>query len=386
MYVARPEQSLVYLYSFGLILLATEAFFELNLEYFRSNLMPVKYSLAFFFKAVLALGLGVILALSRFGALGMIVGIIVADVIAVLVFSRLFSMKLITGIRHFSVQHCKSLFLYGLPLSASFAMAFIVNSSDRFFINHYLGPASTGIYAVAYDFSNNSLSVIMYAINLASFPLAIRALEKGGEVLAREQLEKNLILLLSITIPVAVGMAIMSSEISSIFIGQAYSKDASIIIPLVAIGGLFIGFKNYYLDLAFQLGNKTYLQIWAVAFSAIVNILLNIFWIPKYGIIGAVYSTLACYIVSIAFSYKMSQRSFEMPMPFMKIIKIIISAVVMSMFIFILKPYFVDIYGFIVLVLAGGGIYVCCLIASKILDHNYLLLLGQRFLHKSSGK
>lgn len=366
--IKQPEAALCKLFTLGLVLLWFEAFFELNLEYFRSTLKPVVYSIAFFVKSLVALGVGVLFALLNLGAFGIITGIIVADLIAVAIFCLNFSASLLSNNRYFSFQFYKTLFLYGLPLTASFAMSFVINSSSRFFIDHYLGKAATGQYSVAYDFSNNSLTVIMYAINLASFPLAIRALEKGGVEAASSQLKKNLILLLGISTPTAITMAALSDRVSSIFMGHSYVQVAAQIIPFISIGGLVVGFKNYYLDLAFQLGNKTYLQVWTMIVPAISNVVFNILWIPRYGVYGAVYSTLLSYVLSLVLSYYLSEKSFKMPTPWLKMLIIYGSAAVMGILLLVTKRFFSGFIGLVLNVSLGGITYILLLSLFGIID------------------
>lgn len=314
----------------GNILLWLEAFFETNLDYFRSNLLAKKYSYAFISKSVIAICVGSVLAYYKMGAVGLILAIIIADVVVCIIYFSPFIRVLARSFSHYDSSHFKTLVMYGLPLTASFAMSFIVNSSDRYFINYYLGEASTGYYSVGYDLARSTLWVIMTSINLASFPLAVRALDRGGPPEANVQLKANFLIMVAISLPAAIGMAVLATRISNIFIGKLYASQVALIIPFISIGTLIAGLKAFYVDQSFQLGKKTYLQMWSVLAAAVVNIVLNILWIPTIGIMGAVYSTVICFVISLIVGIVLSKKSFKMPVPYLDFIFILIASLVMG--------------------------------------------------------
>ncbi len=65
--------------------------------------------------------------------------------------------------------------------------------------------------------------------------------------------------------------------------------------------------------MGFQLGGDTRLQAWVMLLAAGLNILLNLLLIPSIGLLGAVYSTVIVYVVSLAVSLWLVQRSFPLP-------------------------------------------------------------------------
>ncbi|MFT4153214.1 oligosaccharide flippase family protein [Parafilimonas sp.] len=363
----REDKTLSQLLLFGVILLWFEAFFEISLEYFRSNLKPTKYAAAFIVKSVAAILLGSTLAYFHMGAWGLIVGILSADIIVSLIFFRPFISRLASNFRNIDNAYFKTSLRFGLPITLSYAMTFIINSSDRYFIKYYMGDSATGMYAVGYDLARQSLWVIMTSMNLASYPLAVRALEQHGVEEANVQLSDNFILLIAVSLPAAIGMAVLADRIAEVFVGRLFIKEVTVIVPMIAIGSFVAGLKNFYIDQSFQLGKKTHLQIWSVIAAAAVNVILNIVLIPSIGIMGAIYSTLASFAIALVVSCMVSRFSYTMPFPKTGSIKILIASVLMGAGIYFLKAYIPGKTGLFVLVFIGLIIYCLILSVSGIL-------------------
>ena len=60
---------------------------------------------------------------------------------------------------------------------------------------------------------------------------------------------------------------------------------------------------------------RTGLLLWTLAPPAIVNVALNLWWIPLFGAMGAVYSTVVAFAVGLALSVSIGRRIFAMPLP-----------------------------------------------------------------------
>jgi len=327
-YFVWPIPSYHNLIALSVVLTWTYAWFELNVEMARSRLEPVRYGMMSTLKSGLALIIGSILILLGFGVVGPLIGMMVGTTFSALIFAwrewRAINIKLL------DYNLFISLLRYGLPLSATIALNFIVNSSDRFMLAWYLGTDAAGLYSPSYDLAQQSLGVIMLIVNLAAYPLAVNALEKNGEEAARQQLRKNGLLLMAVAFPAATGMAICSFNISSVVLGEAFRETAYILIPWIALATLFSGFKSYYLDLSFHLGRRTTIQLWVMVITALANVAFNIWFIPALGIMGAAYATVIAYAVGFLLSWFLGRKAFRLPAIPIESVKIIIATFIMA--------------------------------------------------------
>lgn len=323
-----PDGEFVYMLILGLALLCAQAWFELNLELVRSQLSPVRYAQITAWRAVVALACGVVLIHAGLGAGGALLGMLVALVVSVIPFAR----ESWRGIRPSMADRrlLRELLVFGLPLTASLALNFIISSSDRFLLTWLVDAEATGIYAAGYDTVWHSMTLLMMTVNLAGYPIAVRALERDGVMAAREQVRQNFTLLAAIAAPTAVGIAVGADAIGSVVLGAAYRETAVGLLPWVALGALIARFRSYYVDLAFHLGRKTGGQVWVMTIAAMVNVLLNLWWIPKFGVYGAIYATIVAYAVAFLAGLHVGRRAFPLPAPPLEAIKPVVAAAVMA--------------------------------------------------------
>ncbi|WP_338752823.1 oligosaccharide flippase family protein [Bacillus sp. FJAT-52991] len=324
--IIAEEYSSIWL--LGLCLLWVSGWFEINLEIFRAELSPKSYGWFYLSKTILALviSIGIIFSF-HLGMTALVIGSILAMFIPLLfVIPKVWSG---VNFHYFNRNILKTLLAYGLPLTLTLTMGFLIDSSDRLLLGWLSGPSSTGLYAVTYDFAQQTIILIMTIVNLASYPIIIHTLENGDQVEVQKQLEKSFVLLFLLAFPTVCALIILSPNISFLFFGTDYQAAAIVVIPWIALVSLIQGIKAFYLDLAFQLSKQTIKQVFPVVIGAALNILLNLWWIPLYQIKGAIMATLIAYVVSSIMSWWLGRRYFVLPIPKREIWKIVIITVVM---------------------------------------------------------
>ena len=362
------------LLALGLWLLWLMSFFELNKELARSQFLPKRYGGFTLVKAILSLGVGALLVSLGFGAAGLLCGGMFGILVPLIwVFHKEWRC---VRLRHVDRSILSQLLAYGLPLTAAYALGFIVSSSDRFLIGWLLDTEATGLYSVGFDLAKQSLSMGMMVVNLAAYPLAVKALEQHGVEQARAQLKSNIVLLLVVAMPSTFGVVLLAPNIAQVFLGAMFRDAAVTLMPWIAIGALIAGVKAYHCDLSFQLERHTQGQVWVTMVAAVVNVALNLWWIPRYGVLGAAYSNVAAYTCGIFCSLYLGRKLFVVPWPFREIFKIVTATLCMALAlvpflelrgggalalqvgcgiaVFILAGWFLDIGGFRVKILKSG--------------------------------
>ena len=337
----------------GIALLWAEAWLELNLELQRVKLRPFRYGLMLGIKSAIALAVGAALAMYGLGPYGPLFGLIVGCILATLLVGRGEWHKITLAI---DKDLLKELLKYGLPLTATFALSFIVSYSDRFIIAWLLGESVAGQYAAVYDLAQQPLALLMATINLASYPLAIRALEKDGKEEADKILVRNAVLLMGIGLPASLGMIVLAPNMSETLLGVKFRTGAAPVLAWVAGSILLSGLRAYHFDLAFQLSRHTVGQVWVAGSAAVLNLILNFWWIPIWGIVGAAYATFAAYFLALVLSVILGRRIFCVPVPWWDWLKIAASCVPMVLAILMIKESH-GIVSLLLQVICGIGIY-----------------------------
>jgi len=292
--------------------LLTQSWYDLNLSLVTADQQPGRYGLLGAIRAVGGLGFGALAAGLGFGPVGVIAGYVIGNLIA--------------GAWAFHVGwrgHERGrldpdlrldLLRYGLPLVGAFLLAYLIMAADRFLLAALISPEAAGVYAPSYDLVLQVIATLMVVINLAAFPLAVDAVEEENPAKLSRHFRHHLTLLIGIGLPAAAGIAVLAPSISGI-LGPRFAPAARDLLPVLALAQLIAGFKAYYLDLSFQLGRATRLQLMTVAIGAVVNVVLNLSWIPVFGILGSAYATLVAYVVACLASYAIGRRVLRLPLP-----------------------------------------------------------------------
>lgn len=307
--VDQPWRGLV---PVAICLLWVQAWLELNLQILSSRFKPIRYGALSTTRATLALVMGSFLIWLGWSASGPLWGMVIGGLVAASWFGR----SEWRGVRLGKPDSAlvRELLAYGLPLSITFIFAFIISTSDRYLIAWLMDEKATGLYSAGYDLAQFSLGMLMMIVNLAAYPIVVRALEREGEAAARRNLERQGLLLLTIAAPATVGFALLAGNISGVLLGAEYRATAEIILPWIALAAFVGGLKAFYFDLAFQLGQRTTGQVWVVMSAGLVNVVLNLIWIPHYGLLGAAWATLVAYIAALALSVVLGKAYFNLPL------------------------------------------------------------------------
>ena len=295
----------------ALPLLLAQAFFELTLCLFQSRLEIGRYARFLSSKTVLALVIGGFLAWAGWGTIAPLTGLLIANGVALVVFA--FAAWRYIAPRWPEAHALRAQLRYGLPLTVTFALGWVVSSSDRLMIAWYINESAAGLYAAGYDTAFQGLTMLLGIINTAAYPLAVFAMEKGGATAVRKQLTQNGAIIVTAALAGATGLIVLAPHFVGVLIGMEFRDGALLILPWVAIAAAVSGIKAFHLDIAFHLGYQSFGLVVTSALAALVNLLLNLFLIPRFGFQGAAWSTLLSIILAAFASACLGRRVFALP-------------------------------------------------------------------------
>ena len=201
-----------------------------------------------------------------------------------------------------------------MPISASLILALALATTDRFLIAAYLDTGSVGAYHAAYSLANRTLDVIFLWLGAAGGPALVMALERGGRPQLEEVAREQASTLLLIALPAAAGLALVARPLAQVLVGEDL-RDAAAQVTWIAIGGFFAGITTYYFHQAFTLARRTKLLLLAMAVPAIVNVALNLILVPRFGVVGAAWSTAMSYAMGAFASWTLGKRAGALPIP-----------------------------------------------------------------------
>jgi O-antigen/teichoic acid export membrane protein len=254
-----------------------------------------------------------------FGAEGILYGMLVGAVTVVAFDARHIVHRFRGGT--FDVMLQQQILAFAAPVSVAFFVEFVMSSADRLMVQYFLGPYELGIYAIGYSIAERAVSAVFLALGIASFPLLVRALERGGADGARRQARQNIEILMAIALPAWGGFTVASGQIATVLAGPAYSARVAELLPLSGVAVFIFALRAHYFSHAQLLTNKTWTLLTASGPAVLVNIALNAVLLPTVGLMGAVWARLGSYLVALGISLWLCQRQFPLPFPAWSIAK-----------------------------------------------------------------
>ena len=363
------------------LLLAAQAVFELCTELARASLRPWDAMKLQSTRAVTAMVLGVGLIFVGLRWTGPLCGMAAGMILAVVWAWRRDWRGIMPRIDRAILRHIAQ---YGLPLSITVALTIVICTSDRFLIAWRMNEAAAGLYSVSADFATQTITMLLMVVYMAAFPLAVRAWERGGPAAATRQMRFNGSLMLALGIPCTIGLAVLAPGFAHCFLGVEFRATASRIMPLVALGALLAGLKAYHFDAAFQFAHRTIHQVWIVLAAAVLNVALNWFAIPRYGINGAAGASVIAYAVSIVMTAAFGRRYFAVPFPLRNVARITVAGAAMFTVLWPLRQH-LSAGALMGQIAIGAGIYGLGLVALNCLHLREHLLKWMRAERRGSA-
>ncbi len=197
---------------------------------------------------------------------------------------------------------------FGIPLVPAALALWAINFIDRLFIAQYKGQAEVGIYSVAVRISS-AVVFLMIAFQLA-WPAFAYSITDDRE--AKRTYSYVLTYLLFICSWVSLALGLLAPWLVRLLARGHGFHRASEAVALLAFGSTaYAG----YAVLAIGVGRARRTQFnWIVTgAAAIVNIVLNVILIPRYGMEGAAIATVAAYVALFAGMTLNAQRVYPVP-------------------------------------------------------------------------
>jgi O-antigen/teichoic acid export membrane protein len=216
-------------------------------------------------------------------------------------------------IRNFNFEVAKNLLRNAWPLIFGSLVIMVYMRIDQIMIMKIIGEKEMGLFSAAVRLSEAWYFVPMIITN-SLFPAVLNA-KKTNEAEYKKRMQRLFNLMFIISIGVAIPISIASPWLINLFYGEAYHAAAKILTLHVWTGvfvSLGVASSNWFLA-----ENLQKFALWKTIAGAVINILLNLLLIPKLGIIGAAFSTLACQMCASVFFnalYKKSRPIFRMQM------------------------------------------------------------------------
>ncbi len=203
-------------------------------------------------------------------------------------------------------------FLYSFPIVIHACAHWVIYLSDRYILEHLRGLYELGIYSLGYN-----LGFVVFnfaeALNRVIVPRYFQEAERGKDG-KRWYAQTTNIFLLAVAFS-ATTLTLIGTPLLKYFIAKDY-LDALKILPWVSAS--YVLFAVYFSAVnPIYFHRKTKLLAFSTPSCAVLNVLLNLFLVPRYGALGAAIATflsiLALSLIMTALSHRHTRYPFSYP-------------------------------------------------------------------------
>lgn len=307
-----------------LILILPVAIRALLFQLIRAQLKSMSFTVSTILNQFMTIALSVIFVkMFNMGAMGMLLGMGVS--ISLIDILLIFQSNIIKWIKFQKVEwsFLIPIFTYGIPIAATSLSAWIINQSNKFIMNSIEGFSQAGMVGVGYGLTLPLLMTMFAIITVAAIPRIINMYEERIDV--RPIISRFTGYYLLFSLPIVTVMALYCYDYVQLFANTKFAQ-AYVLIPYFAFGTFFLVLTDYT-TLQYHLANKTYIDFIIKLISGIVGVVLNIYLIPKHGLIGVGVATLIANFLYFLLSIIIVLPNLRLSFPNKIISKMFISAV-----------------------------------------------------------
>ena len=350
------------LFAVGMLMAWSFALFEMLAKLEIAAVRPVRYLLLNLLRAVALSACTLLAAFLSRDALWTAAGTAAGLALAVAPMMR---QRLTFTRQQFDVDIARQVIRFGLPFAVSMLLAGLFTSGVRSLVAVLAGPGELGFYTAAYNLAQNVLAVIASAVGSATYPLAVRAFERGDPAGLQAQLEENFTLLISVIVPASLGMALTAPDLAHMLVGPGFQAPVAMLMPPMCLTVLLGALRGTYLDHSFQLGKRIGAQVAVSAVAAALALGGTALLVPAVGVVGAPIATTFAMAVSCVHAWLAGRRGQPMPLPAAPLIKVAAAAGAMAVAVLAIPTG--QAWSLCAKVLAGGTTYAAVCLATDML-------------------
>ena len=238
-----------------------------------------------------------------------VVGALWARLLVTVAFCAVYWIVLLPRIRAaFSTRHLGEALRYGLPLVPMAVANWVLTASDRVLLERFTTLEQVGVYGMGYTIGM-IMGDVVRSVHKAYVPYFFDTAKREADA-PRVLAGIGLVYLVFVSAIALVGV-LFCREGVLLLTTPAYHAAARVV-PFVVVAYLFHGLYYMTVSPLYYLKKTGVLSV-ATVLGGALNVGLNLWWIPRFGMMGAAYSTLAAYAATFVVVFAYVQRVYPVP-------------------------------------------------------------------------
>ena len=264
---------------------------------FRALLKMEYPSVIGFFNRCMALVLVVVVAWLGYGLVGLISALVTVELISLLVMLR-YARRYVTTEWRFDLRLWRTVLRSSVPIAVATMLTAVINRIDFLMLERMTNLTQVGLYAAAYKITN-LLEAFPQMIMATMYPLMSRYATTDA-VSLRGVARQSRLILATAAVPVGLGVTLLGPLVIRLLFGDAYA-EAGLALQILIWSTVCIYMAITGGSLLIALGREK-LNLAILGVAATINVGLNLFWIPRWGFLGAASATTVTYIVILVWT------------------------------------------------------------------------------------
>lgn len=224
----------------------------------------------------------------------------------------------------FPIQDIRTSLKYSLPIIPHMLGIYMYMYSDRLILQRFVPLADIGIYSVADTFAF-ILLVIVNSTTTAYGPRFLKVAEES-RLKAQDEAKRFIEIWWGGIMIVFMGYFLFAGVFVKAMTQPSFYR-AIPLIPILASAYIFRGLYCFATNGIFFCEKTKFIPVITIT-AGLLNIMLNLLFIPRYGIFAAAWTTVASYFITFAVAYGIARKCFPVVYPWYSMMKIILLFVV----------------------------------------------------------
>ncbi|MBV6418940.1 MAG: hypothetical protein DAHOPDDO_00150 [Ignavibacteriaceae bacterium] len=289
----------------------------------RADENSVLYTVSGIAKILVQIGFTIyFLIVLELGLVGVLLGQLTGEISTILVVTPSLLKKIEFK---FEKSIIKDSLRFGLPLVFSAVAINLLNGSDRYIIKFLSGEKVLGLYELGYRVAGVINMFLIIPFNLSLLPAAYKVYQSKGD---KDYYKKLKTYLSFILVWAGLALSLFSKEIVEIFALNPSFYSAYTVVPFIILAYIIYGISTIS-SLGMYLSGKNFYMALITLFCAGVNIGLNFWLIPYFGIIAAAVNTAFAFLIQDLLSILASNKYYPIKYEYFKLTKIFLLGVLL---------------------------------------------------------